>query len=181
MGLNIFCVNVLVICAAVLQATASPKPGAPPVLDATANPEAYLIYAMSLEAGWKGHNDSLLVQQEIDAGVPSFLSCGPSFLSKQTGEWAEVARDFQQQNTGRFQPRSNKGDPVLSSTGKWRDWKAGIERRQVAVAWRTVPLDSLSPVLSPGRRQLPPGPLVRSRRGFETSGSCDFRGSPSNS
>jgi hypothetical protein len=38
-----FYVNVLVICITVLQAPASPKSGAPPVLDPTANPEAYEI------------------------------------------------------------------------------------------------------------------------------------------
>jgi hypothetical protein len=99
MSVNMFYVNVLVICITFLQAPASPRSGAPPVLDPSANPEAYEIYAMSLEAYGKQQKDSLLVQQETDAGVPTFLSCGPTFLSKLTGEWAEVARDFQQQNT----------------------------------------------------------------------------------
>jgi hypothetical protein len=95
MTVNLLRVNVLVIGAAVLQANVAPKSGVPVTLDATANPEAYEIYAASLELlrRWPGLKDNLLVRQETSAGD----SC--SGVATQTGEWAEVQRDFQQQNT----------------------------------------------------------------------------------
>jgi len=89
------------MCVAVLQVTSSSKPGAPVVLDPATNREAYAIYAMALERIDKGHADRLLVQQETttETDVPTFLySCVPAYLPRQTGEWVEVARDFQQQN-----------------------------------------------------------------------------------
>jgi hypothetical protein len=92
MTVNLFRVNVLVICGAVLQANVTPKSGDPAVLDATANPEAYEIYAVSIDRRWP-LKDSLLLRQETSKGD----SC--SGLAQQTSEWAQVERDFQQQNT----------------------------------------------------------------------------------
>src|SRR5690349_15758694 len=101
MGVNLVSAHVLVMCVTVLQVTSSPKPSAPVVLDPATNREAYAIYAMALERIDKGHADRLLVQQETttETDVPKvFYSCVPAILSRQTGEWVEVARDFQQQN-----------------------------------------------------------------------------------
>jgi hypothetical protein len=90
-------VNVLVICAAVLQANVPPKSGVPVTLDATANPEAYEIYAASLEQPglWPRFQGSLLLRQETSTDDP----CTESFKQALAGEWVEVERDFQRQNT----------------------------------------------------------------------------------
>jgi hypothetical protein len=92
---NLFRVNVLVISAAVLQANGASKSGVPPGLDASANPEAYDVYAASLEQPglWPQSRGSLLLRQETSTGDPC------AGFHKQTGEWAEVERDFQRQNT----------------------------------------------------------------------------------
>jgi hypothetical protein len=94
MAVNLLRVNVLVICAAVLQANVPPKSGVPAVLDVTTNPEAYEVYAAALEQpGLWPSKDALLLRQETSTDDPC------SGFGKKTTEWAEVAQDFQRQNT----------------------------------------------------------------------------------
>jgi hypothetical protein len=94
MGMNLHLAHVFVISVAVLQATGSSITSAPQVLDATAHPEAYAIYATELPKLWAQEKDTLLLQQET--GGPHSDPCG--ILKKQTGDWADAAQDFLEQN-----------------------------------------------------------------------------------
>ena len=92
MNVNLFVANVLVICATVLQAVSGVN--GPQPFDATAKPEAYAIYATLLPRLWAQEKGVLVLQLETDPHV----GC-PGFLASQTGDWTDIAADFQQQNS----------------------------------------------------------------------------------
>jgi hypothetical protein len=94
MSLNLHLANVSVICATILQAAAT-NTGTSRVLDATAHPEAYQVYATELPTRWAQEKGTLLLQQETER---PYMSDPCGYLKKQTGDWADAAKDFQEQN-----------------------------------------------------------------------------------
>jgi hypothetical protein len=97
-----------VIWTAVLARAEQPaRPAAPPVLDARTEPAAYAIYSAVLQEAWKDQRVPILLQQETETVV---MGCD-GFLPRLTGEWVDVATDFQRQNA-----RARMLQPALSVT-----------------------------------------------------------------
>src|SRR5262249_2854663 len=95
MSMNLYIATIFVIGATILQGAGSNTSSAPQVLDSTEHTEAYEIYATELPRPWVQEKGALLLQQETERGFAGD-PCG--LLKNQTGEWADAARDFKQQN-----------------------------------------------------------------------------------
>ena len=70
---------------------------APQVLDASAERDAYAIYASLLPPLWERASAKGVMPLQQETEGPASHSCG-QFLSGLTGEWAEVATSFQRKN-----------------------------------------------------------------------------------
>ncbi|HEY2431719.1 MAG TPA: hypothetical protein VGI12_03525 [Vicinamibacterales bacterium] len=100
------------IVAAVLQgACSSPSiAAAQRPLDASRERGASAIYAAVLQRAWHNQTDAPLLQRETEP-----LQGCAGFLPKLTGEWADVAKDFQRQNA-----RERTLPPALPTTIRYR-------------------------------------------------------------
>jgi len=92
MSMNLHVANVFVIGVTLLQA--SGRATAPEALDPTTHREAYEVYATELPRPWVQLKGDVVLQQETERGIAD--PCG--LLKNQTGEWADVAKDFEEQN-----------------------------------------------------------------------------------